>query len=346
MKQSLSLSPIDKGNHTIPFRGEYEDKSLHKNVYLLANFQVIDNRELTKDEKVFTFQFGGKINNWTYDYDDSKPSEVKWAECLKRHELVKCDGNTNLFRPIFEVIDTRKEASKKVMTNKNMLIVGNMVGAMKVSEMRDIAYYKGIDVSRMTGEQIYLTLCSVVPGTELGILMVNSSASITSFSNPDREIVTMVQKAIALDVIKKVNAMYYIGQTLAGENAVSVVAFCKSNTQLYENFVKKQVELNDRLPVDITEDITVVELLEGQKSKEFKHKEATKTQEQKELTRKASQNSEHDIEMERQRQLQPYKNKCKELGIRGYNVPTWTEETFKRKIAEKEAELAKESAAV
>lgn len=346
MKQTLTLSPIDKGNHTIPFRGEYEDKALRLNVYLLANFSVVSNRELTKDEKVFTFQFGGKIKSWDYHYDDRKPNEVLWAEKLKRHELVKCDGNTNLFRPIFEVIDTRKEASKKVLTNKNMLIVGNMVGAMKVSEMRDIAYYKGVDVSRMTGEQIYLKLCSLVPGTELGILMENPSASITSFSNPDREVVTMVQKAIALEVIKKSNAMYYIGQTLAGENAISVVAFCKSNTQLYENFVKREVELNDRLPLDIIEDITVSELLDGQREKEYKHKVASKTPEQNDLSLKEHQKKQHDQEMERQALLQPLKDECKRLGIKGYNVPTWTEETFKRKIAERKAELEKETAIV
>ena len=337
MKQQITLRPIEQGNHTVKFTGDYYDKKNRLQVYLLTDRNVVINREPAKGEQVFSNLFSPTNKNYLFDYDDENKTDLVWAEKIKRHSLVRCPGNDNCQRPIFECIDTRKEMTKKVNDIKLKLMAGNMINAMNVSQMRDVAYFKGQDVSRMTSEQIFLTLCDF----NTGVLMQDPQQSLDSFDSPDRNVITIVNKAIALDVIKQNNGLYYVGQEQVGKDVAAIVDYCKSNKNLYESFIQREVQKNDRLPIDMNEDGVVEEVVGQDESKPFRHKKAIQTDEQRMEGIYKSEVKKHDVEQFRQAELQSLRDRAKELKIRGWAIPVISKETLERKIKEAEAQLQK-----
>jgi len=334
LKQQITLRPIEQGNHTVKFTGEYYDAKNRSQVYLLTNKQIVINRELAKGEQVFSNLFSPTKKSYLFDYDDENRTDVAWAEKLKRHSLVSCPGNDNCQRAIFECIDTRKEMTKKVNDLKLKTMVANMINNMQVSQMRDLAYFKGKNVSRMTSEQIFLTLCDF----NTGVLMQNPQESLDSFNSPDRAVTTVVNKAIALDVIKLNNGLYYVGQEQVGKDVPAIVDYCKSNKNLYESFILREVHKNDRMPIDMNEDGVVKEVVGRDETKPFRH---VIVPNEEQVTEKSMQKltKTYDKQQLKQEEMQPLRDRAKELKVKGWAIPTISAETLKRKIQEAEMEL-------
>lgn len=332
MKQQITLSPVSLGNHTVKFSGDYYDKSLKMQVRLLSNGRVAINRELTKEEQVFTKVFSYPTEfEYVHNYEDTNKDEILWAEKLKRHVLVKSDGNTNCLNPIFQINDSKKNLNKKVEDIKLKLMVGNMINGMRISEMCNIAYYKGEDISKLNAEQIYLKLCDF----NTGILMKNPQETIDSFYNPDKDIIITVNKAIVLEVIKKVNGQYYIGQEIVGKDVASVVGYCKSNKQIYENFIQREVENNDKLPIDMNEDSVVDNIIGMQKGAKIKQYKGSRSIEEQGAVIVELEKERHDLAMQNQEDLRPLREEGKKLGVPGWRSYSIRKDTLEQQIAEK-----------
>lgn len=346
MIRKIILQPFKKSSHALTFSGSYYDKHSNQNVHLLANWKLAMNRDITKDEKLYQFVFDGKMNRLEIAYDDTVHEQVMWIDKLKRHNLCKCDGNTNcLATPYYEIIDIYKDIAKNVRRNKYMQVVANMVSNMKINDMKNIAYLFGHDASSLTAEQIYLKLCSVVPGTELGILMHDPEDAIRMFQNPDRDIIVNVQKALSMGIIENRNGLYYAGQEQVGRNVNDMVAYFKDNKKIYEGFIEREVRDRDVLPLGSEDDIDVSELLGDVKEKSVVPKEALKSKEVSQAERDARVREEHDLEMMRQDELRPLREQAKALGVKGWQIVTISKETLKQKIEDaviekKKAEMA------
>lgn len=335
MLRTIILQPLNRSKSAIVFPGSFYDNTAKANVHLLINFKLAIGRDPSKDEKLYDVIFDGTKNNIEIKFDDQIAEQAKWVNYLKRHPLVKFDGNTNLLAtPYFELIDIAKDIEKNVRTNKFMQIVANKVAAMTINDMKDLAYLFGQNVTSLTAEQIYLKLCSVVPGTELGILMKDPEGSLRMFGNPDKEVIVNVQKAIALNIIESRMGLYYVGQEQVGKTVGDAVDYFKKNNKLYEGYVVRELGIKDELPIGSTNNVEVEELLNMKPEKTFVPKEAAKSKEDRNAEKEMKEREIHDEEMARQDELRPLRDKARELGVRGWQLPTMTKEILERKIEE------------
>lgn len=339
MIQEITLRPVQtEGRMTIKFDGQYFDKINKSKVVLYEPFGVALNRELNKHtEKVFIKWFDENNTEFTLRWDDQKESKSnEFVSYLQKHPQVITAGIENPNRmgtPMFEFIDKRKKDVVKVKSLKEKNVVFNMVSNMPISDLVDVAFFKGYSAVGKSFEEIFVALLDYTNG----ILMRDTSRFLAEWSSPDKNHAVVVNKAIILGIVVNRGGKFYAGagNEIVGDDVESVLAYMKTNDKLYD-YVKRQVAERDVLPLDVNKEEanTKSSSFASEERKEVKSKLWTPTEKaDAKAKRETTENAEND-----ERQI--LKAKMKSLGISGWQVSdAWDISKMKEKIALKEKEL-------
>jgi hypothetical protein len=257
MINSVKISPIDVGNHSTMIDGKYFDKKSGQNITLLTHWGIAIDRPLAQNEQKWIEWF--KPNKQSVDFTWDDKTEVgkkieKWISYLQRHSLIKVDGNDNAVNnPQFKLVDSREVHIESSQDIRKKLTVGNLVMEMLTSEMMQAAFLMGANPVGKTTEQIFSELCEF----NIGKCMERADKFLSDWNAPDRKFVVYAQKAIDFKIISLENGIYKLNNTTIGAGIDDIVLYLKNNPDTYNNYVKKQVDEKDVLPVSVSEDVKV-----------------------------------------------------------------------------------------
>lgn len=340
MINSVTISPVETGNHSTMIDGKYHDNTSGQDIVLLTNWGYAINRVLTSNEQKWIEWFKPNKTSVSFTWDDSTDlgkKIAKWIEYLKRHEGIKCEGNDNAVKnPQFKLVDSRQKHIETATDINLKLEVGNLILEMKTSEMMQVAYLVNANPVGKTTEQIFSELCDF----DLGKCMVNASRFLKEWEMADRSHVVYARKAISLGIISTDNGIYKLNNTTIGGGIDDVVLYFKNNPETYTNFIKKEVDAKDKLPVSVSEDVLVSSIISKTKKVEPKMPNNRKDSAEVANNRAERKGNEQQLEDKRQELI----GQLKRLGVKGAQLAdrgNWSIEKIETKIAEalKEKEL-------
>lgn len=266
MSQQIVIKPIDMpAGSSIGLSGEYKREN-GTMVRLTTYDKVIENKPLGPAEKLFRMYFSDSNPEYVLNYDEEEPEDRKLILFWRQHPIIKCEGNPNLRRAIFTLENRKDEEDSKVKILKSKGIVYNLVNNCSLEEMRDIAFLVGLNPIDKTSEEIFINLIDF----ETGNLMQDPSKFLNTYKLPDTHYQVIAKKAIALGIIETRKDFYYIKHEMIGAKFTDVLAYCKKNKKMYEEYIRKEVAKQDELPLDY--DKPVKEMV-GKFSKKLKYEE-------------------------------------------------------------------------
>lgn len=253
MRIKAQITP-QRTRGSVTIVGSYRDKKTDKEKYLLSNGKKV---VLVLDEKDRVFQHtfeAGYPLSFTFDDNDFVDQAV--IEFWKNHPLVKTEGydNPNFVAEqfIFEIKEEKVRVDYEALVSK-LKCVEN-VSKMTGLERRDLTFALGSDPRGMSDKEVYLHLIGL---TLSGIAIAKRDMVSTYLSVRSNERIATIyaNKAVSYGIVKKEGSVYKIGGRNAGMNIDSVVSLILSDSDLFENYIKPEVDKYDSMEVKNIETI-------------------------------------------------------------------------------------------
>lgn len=253
MRIKAQITP-QRTRGSVTIVGSYRDKKTDKEKYLLSNGKKV---VLVLDEKDRVFQHtfeAGYPLSFTFDDNDFVDQAV--IEFWKNHPLVKTEGydNPNFVAEqfIFEIKEEKVRVDFEALISK-LSCVEN-VSKMTGMERRDLTFALGSDPRGMSDKEVYLHLIGL---TLSGIAIAKRDIVSTYLSIRSNERIATIyaNKAVSYGIVKKEGSVYKIGGRNAGMNIDSVVSLILSDSDLFENYIKPEVDKLDSMEVKNTETV-------------------------------------------------------------------------------------------
>jgi hypothetical protein len=231
-----------RGNITIV--GSYRDKKTDRDLFLLSNGKKVVT-SLDEKERVFqhTFEAGYPIS---FSFDESDFQDKAVIDFWKNHPLIKTEGYTNLNlvgeQFIFEIKEERVKVEYETLLSKLSCV--SQVINMSEKERLDLTFALGSDPRGMSSKEVFLHLV----GLTLGGVAVGKKEMVSVFltvRSSERVATIYANKAIQYGIIKKELSVYKIGGKNAGTTIDSVVSFILADNELFENYIKPEVDKKD-----------------------------------------------------------------------------------------------------
>lgn len=231
-----------RGNITIV--GSYRDKKSDKELFLLHTGKKVVSH-LDEKERVFQYSFeSGYPLILSFDPDDFQDKAI--IEFWKNHPLVKTDGydNHNLVSEqfIFEIKEEKVNAEYEFLLAK--LACVSSVSAMTNKERYDLTFSLGSDPRGMLPKEVYLHLIGL---TLNGIAIAKHDfvTNYLSIRSAERLATIYANKAVQYKIINKEGSVYKIAGRNAGTTIDAVVSLILSDSDLFENYIKPEVDKYD-----------------------------------------------------------------------------------------------------
>lgn len=236
-----------KGNVTVV--GSYRDSKIDRDVYLVSGGKKVATY-LEEKDRVFNHTFeAGLPFRFTYETDD--PKEVAVLDFWKNHPLIQTEGhdNYNLIREEFELVEKSEQVRVEYEELIAKITVLSKINNMTLKKMYDLCFALGGDPRDMEPKEIYLYLV----GSELnGLALENYEYTNDFFSIRDheKEAEVYANKAVAYEIVKMEGSVYKIGGRNAGTDIDGVVSMILSDKELFENYIKPEVDKKDQVVED------------------------------------------------------------------------------------------------
>lgn len=240
--KALLIPQRTKGNVSIV--GSYRDRKSDKELYLLANGKKVVT-SLEEKDRVFQHNFeSGYPLTMTFDEGDFADKTV--IEFWKNHPLVYTEGhaNTNLVSEQF----TFEIKQEKIRVEYDALLLKlscvSNVSAMTNKERFDLTFALGSDPRGMMPKEIYLHLI----GLTLNGIAIAKHEFISNYlriRSAERVATIYANKAVQYEIVKKEGSVYKIGGKNAGTTIDAVVSLILSDSDLFENYIKPEVDKYD-----------------------------------------------------------------------------------------------------
>lgn len=232
-----------RGNVTIV--GSYRDRKTDKEYFLSTSGKKVTT-SIEEDERVFqhTFQDGYPL---TITLDDSDFQSKAVIDFWKNHPLVSAAGysNPNLVGEqfIFEIKNEKVKADYDSLIGK--LTCVSQVTAMNEQERRNLAFALGSDPRGMSNEEVYISLI----GLTLGGIAIAKRELVSTFltvRSAERIATIYANKAIQYGIIRQEGSVYKIGGRNCGTTIDSVISMIMSDNDMFENYIKPEVDKIDK----------------------------------------------------------------------------------------------------
>ena len=260
MRIKAQITP-QRTRGSITIVGSYRDKKTDREKYLLSNGKKV---VLVLDEKdrVFqhTFEAGYPLS---FSFDDNSFEDQAVIEFWKNHPLVKTDGyeNPNFVAEqfVFEIKEEKVRVDFDALISK--LVCVEQVSKMSGRERRDLAFSLGSDPRNMSDKEVYLHLIGL---TLSGIAIASREAVSTYLSIRTNERIATVyaNKAISYGIVKKEGSVFKIGGRNAGTTIDAVISLILSDNDMFENYIKPEVDKYESMEVKNIETVDELNLPE------------------------------------------------------------------------------------
>jgi hypothetical protein len=226
--------------------GSYRDKKTDKEKYLLASGKKVV-LSLDEKERVYqhTFESGYPV---TFTLDDADFQDLSVIEFWKNHPLVKTEGyeNPNFVSEqfVFEIKEERIRVEYDALVSK--LVCVEQVSKMTDRERRDLTFALGSDPRNMSDKEVYLHLIGL---TLSGIAIAKRDlvSNYLSVRSNERVATIYANKAISYGIVKKEGSVYKIGGRNAGISIDAVISLILSDNDMFENYIKPEVDKHDAI---------------------------------------------------------------------------------------------------
>lgn len=232
-----------KGNVTLV--GSYRDKDTDKEFFLnYSGKKVLTSIEETDRVFQHTFQDGYPLTI-ILDLDDFAQKSV--IDFWKKHPLVKTDGfsNKNFISEQFHFVIKEEKISTDYDALLSKLETVSIVSNMNLLERFNLCFALGGDPRDMSEKELYLYLI----GLTLNGIAIAKKDVVKTFINikqNEKEATVYANKAISYGVISKEGSIYKVGGRNLGASVDSVYAMLLSDNELFENYVKPEVDKREK----------------------------------------------------------------------------------------------------
>jgi len=250
-----------RGNITIV--GSYRDNKTDKEVFLLASGKKVVT-SLLESDRVFQHTFE-EAQAYEFSFDEENFQELAVLDFWKNHPLVKTQGheNPNLIAEQFELVVKQEKIKVDFEELRKRLEVVGIVSHMSYQEQYNLLFAIGGDPREMEPMELYLAHI----GLTLNGLAIAKKAEVRHFvaiTGIEKQAKIYAQKAIKYGIVTKDQSVYKIGGRNAGTTIDSVVALICADSDLFENYIKPEVDKLDAAgmkkmdtldPLDLPEEI-------------------------------------------------------------------------------------------
>ena len=224
--------------------GSYKDRKTDKELNLLSNGKKVVNLLAEKD-RVFqhTFEEGYPL---TITLDETDFQEKTVIEFWKNHPLVETDGynNPNLVSPqfIFEIKSERIRVEHEALLDK--LLTVSIITSMDEQERRNLVFALGSDPREMNSMEVFNHLIGLTLNG-IGIAKRDEVKLFSKVKGIEKDAAVYANKAVQYNIVKKEGSVYKISGRTLGTDIDSVVSMIMSDSELFENYIKPEVDKHE-----------------------------------------------------------------------------------------------------
>ncbi len=245
-----------RGNISIV--GSYRDKKNDKELFLLHTGKKVVSH-IEENERIFQYSFESGYP-LTLSFDDEDFQDKSVIDFWKNHPLVFTEGYSNLNlvseQFTFEIKEERVKVEYEVLLSKLECV--SIVSSMTDKERRDLVFALGSDPRGMSLKEVYIHLI----GLALNGVAIAKRDSVFVFRKvrgEERVATIYANKAVQLGIVKQEGVVYKIGGRNLGTTIDAVVSAIIADSELFENYIKPEV---DRLEKDELSQIETIGDLE------------------------------------------------------------------------------------
>lgn len=244
MITQVKIIPVRKrGNVTIA--GSYIDSTTGKTVHLLADGKKVVT-QLDAGDRIFQYTFESGIPLvLKLDTDDYGDQQV--ISFWKKHPLVQTAGliNPNLMNPTFEfeIHNDRVKVDYEAVVSKLKCV--QVVSSMNPRERRDLAFALGSDPREMVDMEVFVHLIGLTLDG-IAIARRDQVARFSEVRSIERQVTIYANKAIKYGLVTRDGAVYRVGGRNLGGSVDSVIATLLADNELYENYIRPEVDRVDK----------------------------------------------------------------------------------------------------
>jgi hypothetical protein len=244
---------------SITIVGSYRDKKTDKEKFLLSNGKKVVTA-LEEKDRVFqhTFESGYPL---TFNFNDDDFQDSAVIEFWKNHPLIKTDGyeNPNFVAEqfVFEIKEEKVRVDYEALLSKLKAV--HIISSMTERERRDLTFALGSDPRSMSTKEVYLHLV----GLTLNGIAIAKRESVFVFNQirgVERVATIYANKAIQLGIVKKEGVIFKVGGRNLGGSVDAVISAIIADNELFENYIKPEVDRVEKDELAQMETITELEI--------------------------------------------------------------------------------------
>jgi hypothetical protein len=243
-----------RGNISIV--GSYRDKKTDRELFLLHTGKKVVS-SLDEKDRVFQYTFeAGYPLVLNFDQDDFQDKAV--IDFWRNHPLIKTEGYTNhnlvAEQFTFEIKEEKVKVEYEALLQR--LTCVSQVTAMTDKERFDLVFALGSDPRGMSAKEIYLHLI----GLTLGGVAIAKSKFVLSYlqtRSVERIATIYANKAVQYGIVKKEASVYKIAGKNAGTTIDAVIALILADNDLFDNYIKPEVDKYD------SDELSGIELMDS-----------------------------------------------------------------------------------
>ncbi len=251
MKSYEAKLVLNKEKGSAYFPGTYQDKSNTNRILLKDKSKAVTALE-TNEESFRRTVNAGEILSFLIEDSPQGKSIVKW---LKEHPLVVTEGFDNPNRsgePKFTLIIEHEKIDQDFANLRAQLTVISRITDMNDEELIDMAYALGGNPSKQDEKAIALSLIgSSLNGIAVSTLKSDGKSGLEraieyfKMKKYESEALIYAKKAILNNIIIKEGTGYKVGNTHLGSTVAEIVAVFRTDADLFEGYVKREVDKID-----------------------------------------------------------------------------------------------------
>jgi len=257
--KALIVPQRKRGNITIV--GSYRDNKTDKELFLLASGKKVVTALLESD-RVFQHTFEEAFP-YEFTFDSEQFAEMAVLDFWKNHPLIKTEGhsNPNMISEQFHLVIKQEKTKVDYDELKKRLEVVVIVSQMSYQEQYNLMFAIGGDPRDMEPMELYLALV----GLNLNGLGVAKKADVkrhVSIQGLEKIASIYANKAIKYGIVTRDQSVYKIGGRNAGTSIDSVIALVCADSDLFDNYIKPEVDKLDQEEVTKFKEKEILDLPE------------------------------------------------------------------------------------
>lgn len=205
-----------------------------------------------------TSQRGATILTYKYETDPAlqsaldKKKESAVEHFWKQHPMCTTSGKVSYNKsgelltkaPMFNIVNFTDKSIAAIKVWRDTLAIGTKLNEMSFDEKVDLFHYYGLSPKGKTENELTLELGNFETG--LCVKDADNFKKIWMGSGEsDKDLIVNIRKALALNIIQEKSTegrnSYYLGETFLGTAFNDILAYCKREEKVYNDYIVRQV---------------------------------------------------------------------------------------------------------